>query len=207
MSSEKYATEENIRTLITLVRDELSNYVKKSDYVPGEGGTATMPDLSNYVTKAELEKYVTWDDFNKAIQALPGGSGIRFEKDDYTLPDEGEPGVIYMVLSDDKEQNKYDEYIWDADEECFELLGPTTAVVNYVQWDELLPMLAEISQGNTLKFELVDVLPETSDADASTIYFLLVNQDGGNNEYDEYVYLEELGRFEKIGTNVSAPGE
>lgn len=216
MSSEKYATEENIRTLITLFRDELKNYVKKEDYVPGEGGGSTTtptpgttPDLSNYVTKSELEKYVTWDEFNEAIKALPGGAGIRFETI-YSLPDEGEPGVIYLLYSNGEgETNQYNEYIWDADEQRFEMFGPAEGASEYVTWEAILPMFDDISSGGSLNFEVVDDGELPISGQTNTIY-LLPKTDGGDeltNKYDEYIWIENEGRFELVGTDVNAPGE
>ena len=87
MSSVKYATEDTIRSLILLIKTE----------------------LSNYVTKEEL--------------SLEPSSSISFEKIT-TLPEHGEPNVIYLLLNAEAGDNIYDEYFWNVEDSRFELIGP-----------------------------------------------------------------------------------
>lgn len=93
MSSVKYATEENIQSLIFLIKDELEKYATKEDLY------AAIRDLPS-----------------------GGGSGISFRKIDY-LPEYGVPGIIYLLRNGEYGDNVYDEYFWDEEEYRFEKLG------------------------------------------------------------------------------------
>lgn len=104
MAIVKYATEDNIRSLIALIRDELSNYVTKDEFEnPSFGDSSGSGTSSNKFT----------------VQKVGSIDGIS-----------GESGIIYLVERDFvnfESNNRYDEYIWIEDEMRFELLGPVVS--------------------------------------------------------------------------------
>lgn len=214
MSSEKYATEDNIRSLITLIREELKKYVPRSEY----GGSGNGPDdgigddMSDYITREEfagtLSSYVSWSELNDILNDITGDSGIKFEKV-YSLPEVGSPNTIYLLYGEGYGNNTCDEYIWDQEEYRFEKLGPKDVsdiidgpTGDYVTQEQLTQQIEQaISEIPKLSFEKVVVLPDSGEP--NIIYLLQNEGTDGTNMYDEYIYDVDEARFEKFGSLVN----
>lgn len=219
MSSEKYATEENIRSLIVLIREELKKYVPKSEYgTGGEDGPGSGPgtgdDMNEYISREEMEEilseYVSWTDLNNILDDIVGGeSNVRFEKV-YSLPEVGVPNVIYLLYGEGSASNTCDEYIWDQDDYRFEMLGPKDANEildgepsgDYVTQEQLAQAISEIP---TLSIEKIYVLPDSGEP--NKLYLLSNEGTDGTNMYDEYIYDTDEARFEKLGSLTTSPEE
>lgn len=202
MSSEKYATEENIRSLIVLIREELNNYVTKDEF-----NTGSYPGVDgDYVTRYEMDEilsnYVRKDELGSDGEVPSYGSTLTYEKV-YALPEYGEPNVIYLMDNGGDGTNKYDEYFWDNEEGRFELIGPVGGSMeesgNYITWSDLTQQLETIlSDIPKLSFEKVYSLPDSGQA--NTIYLVYNDGSDGSNMFDEYIYDVEEARFERLGS-------
>lgn len=152
MSSIKYATEDNIRSLILLIKNELEGYVTKDWF-----DSKIKEELSGYITLKKVfslpdygesnviyllrtedmgsniyDEYF-WDEeesrfemIGPTINDVPGSEvipSITFEKVP-SLPDRGKPNVIYLILNSEMGSNIYDEYFWDEETSRFEMIGP-----------------------------------------------------------------------------------
>lgn len=93
MSSIKYATEENIKYLITLIRDELLNYVKEETF------RVEIDKLAGFTSPLSFEK----------VTALPNQGETNVI---YIIPNGKSEG-----------DDMYDEYFWDEEDEKFERFG------------------------------------------------------------------------------------
>lgn len=102
--------EENIRFLITLIKNELLKYYDKT------GVDTAINNALNTVTTITFKK----------VDTLPAKDSV-------------DPSAIYMVPSQSQtEKNKYDEYFWDAGNEKFEYFGSSTPDLSgYVQKTDL----------------------------------------------------------------------
>lgn len=211
MASEeiRYATEENIRTLIELINAELSKYTTADN------------------VEAALEAYLNSEEFKKAVKDIVGDIPPSTPTDpeepddptqgfpptylkykiDLVLPEEGEEDTIYFILdvksnddllqdeeddglqeeTSDERQNRYNEYIWLKDEGRYELIGP-------------VPEKTDEDKSMSYKLELV--LPEKGEQ--NTIYIVPKTAEG-DNRCDEYIWIEEEERFELIGPTGLSP--
>lgn len=93
MSSIKYATEDNIRYLIMLIKDELNNYVTEETF------RFEIDKLSGLESSLSLEK----------VNVLPNEGEVNVI---YIVPNGRSNG-----------NNVYDEYFWDEEVQKFELFG------------------------------------------------------------------------------------
>ena len=57
--------------------------------------------------------------FEDESSSLMSGNVKKVE----SLPDDGEPGVVYLVPNNGKDANTYDEYFWVKEDSRFELFG------------------------------------------------------------------------------------
>lgn len=199
MSSEKYATEENLRSLIVLIREELKNYVKKDDLVFGGGSPGdTSGSSGNYVTADELEnilsekRYVTTEDLDSRLENISGGSGLTFEMISGELPDQGEPNVIYLKETGEGYPNMYEEYIWIDNQGSFELLGSNAG---------------GSSEDSGFTFEVHNEFSELPGEGEDGVIYLVYNGEGYPNQFDEYIWVSNIGSFELVGPKGSDGSE
>ena len=109
------------------------------------------PDLNIYATVSTLNANY----YNKTeIDALiTGGEGAGFLKMEFLdkLPTKGEANTFYFVKSENpKEQNLYDEYVWDEKSKSYEIVSKT----DYITSKDLTPVYDStitVKQGDTVK--------------------------------------------------------
>lgn len=179
MAATKYATEDNIRSLITLIRDELSNYVTKEEF--GSSGPSSGSSGSTTTTSP----------------------GFTIEILDTIDGQTGKPGIIYLVNrgAGESVENQYNEYIWMEDDNRFELLGPASweyRFDSFVRQTEFEEAIEDIRSGAaSLRIEKVYALPDTGEP--GIIYLLYQGGEDPVNQYVEYVWVSEDGQFEELG--------
>ena len=103
---------------------------------------ATLTTLnSNYYNKTEIDALIT------------GGEGAGFLKMEFVdkLPTKGEANIMYFVKSENpKEQNSYDEFVWNEKEQVYEIVSKT----DYITSKDLTPVYdgqITIKQGSVTK--------------------------------------------------------
>ena len=138
---------------------------------------ATISTLnSNYYDKTEIDALIT------------GGEGAGFLKMEFLdkLPTKGKTNTFYFVKSEDpREQNSYNEYVWNEKEQVYEIVSKT----NYIT-EKDLPAVYDsqitIKQGNVTKgsFTLNQSgnATLTLDAPPTNTKSLLVTYDDGTQE-------------------------
>lgn len=165
MSSIKYATEDNIRYLITLIKNELENYVlydtfrfeidklsnlgsslsfEKVNNLPNNGDSNVIYLVPNGQDSPNAYTEYFWDAETQNFELLgtigssvdSGGESLLFKKV-YALPDHGETNVIYLIQNADSGMNIYDEYFWDEETQTFEMLGNVDTTISFSQIDTL----------------------------------------------------------------------
>ena len=138
---------------------------------------ATVSTLnSNYYNKTEIDALIT------------GGEGGDFLKMKFLdkLPPEGKANTFYFVKSENpKEQNLYDEYVWDEKSKSYEIVSKT----DYITSKDLTPVYDStitVKQGDTVKgtFSLNQSANATITLDAppTNTRSLLVTYDDGTQE-------------------------
>ena len=144
------------------------------------------PDLNIYATVSTLNANY----YNKTeIDALiTGGEGGDFLKMKFVteLPPKGEVNTFYFVKSENpKEQNLYDEYVWDDKSKSYEVVSKT----DYITSKDLTPVYDStitVKQGDTVKgtFSLNQSQNATITLDAppTNTKSLLVTYDDGTQE-------------------------
>ena len=144
------------------------------------------PDLNIYATVSTLNANY----YNKTeIDALiTGGEGAGFLKMEFVdkLPLEGKANTFYFVKSENpKEQNLYDEYVWDDKSKSYEVVSKT----DYITSKDLTPVYDStitVKQGDTVKgtFTLNQSgnATITLDAPPTNTKSLLVTYDDGTQE-------------------------
>ena len=142
---------------------------------------ATLTTLNtNYYNKTEIDALIT------------GGEGAGFLKMEFVdkLPPEGKANTFYFVKSEDpKEQNSYNEYVWDEKSKSYEIVSKTDYITEK-QVGEMIPSVYDsqitIKQGDTVKgtFTLNQSgnATITLDAPPSNTRSLLVTYDDGTQE-------------------------
>ena len=131
---------------------------------------------SNYYNKTEIDALIT------------GGEGGDFLKMKFVdkLPTKGEANTFYFVKSENpKEQNLYDEYVWDEKSKSYEIVSKT----DYITSKDLTPVYDStitVKQGDTVKgtFSLNQSgnATITLDAPPTNTRSLLVTYDDGTQE-------------------------
>lgn len=116
---------------------------------PDAVATAITSALTNYATNASVQTaiataladYMTTSEVNDAISAaVVEAAAIKFEAVD-SLPETGEPNVIYLVPNGQAGSNVKDEYMWI--DEKWEVLGSTAIdLTKYWSKQELQVMTA-----------------------------------------------------------------
>ena len=138
---------------------------------------ATVSTLnSNYYNKTEIDALIT------------GGEGGDFLKMKFVdkLPTKGEINTFYFVKSEfPKEQNSYNEYVWNEKEQVYEIVSKT----DYITSKDLTPVYDStitVKQGDTVKgtFSLNQSANATITLDAppTNTRSLLVTYDDGTQE-------------------------
>lgn len=91
--------------------------------------------------KEELSKYYDADEVDTLIaEKLKDSAGMHFEKvTELPAAEEADPTVIYLVpASSETDNNKYDEYYWDATGEHYEYLGSSSIDLSgYVKSEDI----------------------------------------------------------------------
>ena len=138
---------------------------------------ATVSTLNaNYYNKTEIDALIT------------GGEGAGFLKMKFVdkLPEKGEANTFYFVKAENpKEQNLYDEYVWDEKSKSYEIVSKT----DYITSKDLTPVYDStitVKQGDVTKgtFTLNQSgnATITLDAPPSNTKSLLVTYDDGTQE-------------------------
>ena len=161
----------------------------------GLSTVATTGSYNNLTDKPDLNIYATVSTLNAnyynktEIDALiTGGEGAGFLKMEFVdkLPLEGKANTFYFVKSENpKEQNLYDEYVWDEKSKSYEIVSKT----DYITSKDLTPVYDStitVKQGDTVKgtFTLNQSQNATITLDAppTNTRSLLVTYDDGTQE-------------------------
>ena len=167
----KYHINSNLSTVATT--GSYNNLTDKPDL----NIYATVSTLNaNYYNKTEIDSLIT------------GGEGAGFLKMEFVdkLPPEGKANTFYFVKSENpKEQNLYDEYVWDDKSKSYEVVSKT----DYITSKDLTPVYDStitVKQGDTVKgtFSLNQSQNATITLDAppTNTKSLLVTYDDGTQE-------------------------
>ena len=164
------------------INSGLSNVATTGSY----NDLTNKPDLNIYATVSTLNANY----YNKTeIDALiTGGEGAGFLKMEFVdkLPLEGKANTFYFVKSEDpREQNTYNEYVWDDKSKSYEIVSKTDYITS-----KDLPSVYDsqitVKQGDTVKgtFTLNQSVNATITLDAppTNTRSLLVTYDDGTQE-------------------------
>ena len=111
------------------------------------------PDLNIYAKVSTLNaNYYNKTEIDSMIGSGGGGGGSDFSMKFVTeLPPKGEANIMYFVKSEDpKEQNSYNEYVWNEKEQVYEIVSKT----DYITIKDLPSVYDSqitIKQGDTVK--------------------------------------------------------
>ena len=108
----------------------LSNVAKTGSY----NDLTDKPDLNNYATLTTLNaNYYNKTEIDSLITGGEGGDFLKMEFVD-KLPEKGKINTFYFVKSEDpKEQNSYNEYVWNEKEQVYEIVSKS----NYITEKDL----------------------------------------------------------------------
>ena len=146
------------------------------------------PDLNIYATVSTLNaNYYNKTEIDSMIGSGGGGGGSDFSMEFVDkLPLEGKKNIMYFVKSEDpKEQNSYNEYVWNEKEQIYEIVSKTDYITS-----KDLPSVYDsqitIKQGDTVKgtFSLNQSANATITLDAppTNTRSLLITYDDGTQE-------------------------
>ena len=144
------------------------------------------PDLNIYATDSTLNaNYYNKTEIDALITGGEGGDFIKMEFVD-KLPLEGKANTFYFVKSEDpREQNLYDEYVWNDKSKSYEVVSKT----DYITSKDLTPVYDStitVKQGDVVKgtFTLNQSVNATITLDAppTNTKSLLVTYDDGTTE-------------------------
>ena len=129
------------------INSNLSTVAKTGSY----NNLTDKPDLNKFATLTTLNTNY----YNKTeIDALiTGGEGAGFLKMEFLdkLPEKGEANTFYFVKSEDpREQNIYNEYVWDDKSKSYEIVSKT----DYITSKDLPPVYDSqitVKQGSVTK--------------------------------------------------------
>ena len=167
----KYHINSNLSTVATTGSyNDLTNKPNLNDY-------ATVSTLNaNYYNKTEIDALIT------------GGEGGDFLKMKFVteLPPKGEANTFFFVKSENpKEQNLYNEYVWDDKSKSYEIISKT----DYITSKDLTPVYDStitIKQGSVTKGSFTLNQSQnatiTLDAPPTNTKSLLVTYDDGTQE-------------------------
>ena len=146
------------------------------------------PDLNIYATVSTLNaNYYNKTEIDSMIGSGGGGGGSDFSMEFVDkLPLEGKKNIMYFVKSEDpKEQNSYNEYVWNEKEQIYEIVSKS----NYIT-EKDLPTVYDsqitVKQGSVTKgtFTLNQSgnATITLDAPPTNTKSLLVTYENGTTE-------------------------
>ena len=110
----------------------LSNVATTGSY----NNLTDKPDLNIYATVSTLNaNYYNKTEIDSMIGSGGGGGGSDFSMEFVDkLPLEGKKNIMYFVKSEDpKEQNSYNEYVWNEKEQIYEIVSKS----NYITEKDL----------------------------------------------------------------------
>lgn len=141
----------NIEQLKYHINSNLSTVATSGSYndlldKPNLNEYATVSTLnSNYYNKTEIDALIT------------GGEGGDFLKMKFVdkLPEKGEANTFYFVKSEDpREQNIYNEYVWNEKEQVYEIVSKTDYITEK-KVGEMIPAVYDsqitVKQGSVTK--------------------------------------------------------
>ena len=167
----------------------------KDFILTGLSNVATSGSYNDLLNKPDLNEYATLSTLNTnyynktEINALiTGGEGAGFLKMKFVdkLPEKGEENIIYFVKSEfPKEQNSYNEYVWNEKSKSYEIVSKTDYITS-----KDLPAIYDsqvtIKQGDVTKgtFTLNQNVNATITLDAppTNTRSLLITYDDGTQE-------------------------
>ena len=161
----------------------------------GLSQVATTGSYNDLLNKPNLNEYATLTTLNTnyynktEIDALiTGGEGAGFLKMVFVdkLPTKGEVNTFYFVKSENpKEQNSYDEYVWNEKEQVYEIVSKTDYITSK-DLPSVYDSTITVKQGDTVKgtFTLNQSGNATINLDAppTNTRSLLVTYDDGTQE-------------------------
>ena len=171
----------------------------KDFILTGLSNVATSGSYNDLLNKPDLNEYATVSTLNTnyynktEIDALiTGGEGAGFLKMEFVdkLPLEGKANTFYFVKSEfPKEQNSYNEYVWDEKSKSYEVVSKTDYITEK-QVGEMIPSVYDsqiiIKQGSVTKGTFTLNQSEnatiTLDAPPTNTKSLLVTYDDGTQE-------------------------
>lgn len=105
----------------------LSNVAKTGSY----NDLLDKPDLNEYVTLTTLNaNYYNKTEIDSLITGEEGAGFLKMEFVD-KLPEKGKINTFYFVKSEDpKEQNSYNEYVWNEKEQIYEIVSKTDYITS-----------------------------------------------------------------------------
>ena len=167
----------------------------KDFILTGLSNVATSGSYNDLLNKPDLNEYATVSTLNanyynktEIDSLITGGEGAGFLKMEFVdkLPPEGKANTFYFVKSENpKEQNSYDEFVWDEKSKSYEIVSKT----DYITSKDLTPVYDStitVKQGDTVKgtFSLNQSQNATITLDAppTNTKSLLVTYDDGTQE-------------------------
>ena len=105
----------------------LSNVATTGNY----NDLLNKPDLNTYAKVSTLNaNYYNKTEIDALITGGEGGDFIKMEFVD-KLPEKGKINTFYFVKSEDpKEQNSYNEYVWNEKEQIYEIVSKTDYITS-----------------------------------------------------------------------------
>jgi hypothetical protein len=132
-----YATETWVNNQGYLTSINSSDVINALGYTPYNSTnpsgfiTNVVNDLTNYYLKSET---YTKLEVQQLIASIPQFRVLVVQ----SLPQEGEPMVLYLVPKEGETPDVYNEYIWIEDDEDYELIGNTAIdLTDYVKFTDL----------------------------------------------------------------------
>ena len=146
------------------------------------------PDLNIYATVSTLNSnYYNKTEIDSMIGSGGGGGGSDFSMKFVTeLPPEGKANTFYFVKSENpKEQNLYDEYVWDEKSKSYEIVSKTDYITSKdlpsVYDSQITIKQGDVTKG-TFTLNQSGNATITLDAPPTNTRSLLVTYDDGTQE-------------------------
>ena len=161
----------------------------------GLSNVATTGSYNDLLNKPNLNEYATVSTLNSnyynktEIDALiTGGEGAGFLKMKFVdkLPTKGEANTFYFVKSENpKEQNSYNEYVWNEKEQVYEIVSKTDYITSKdlpaVYDSQITVKQGDVTKG-TFTLNQSGNATITLDAPPTNTRSLLVTYDDGTTE-------------------------
>lgn len=113
-----------------LQQGDAATYATSAEIVAGDNAVKGWVASQGYLTEhQDLTNYATKDYVAAAVEDIEAGGGVKIEVV-ATLPTHPEENVIYLTRKNESDtDNIYNEWIWVADTESYELIGDTSSGV------------------------------------------------------------------------------